>query len=171
MRATRLGRVALAAFFVAGWVACSGIAVDPAQAQFVNPPPPPPPPVFNPSVPNTAPQAPETPVSPGTPSALPGSGSNVVLPPDENLPDIATRSHRHAVTPETSPSGAATALNGRHGARHHRLGRSRQSYTAVAGGPVETPYYVSPFGWGFNSPVRSCVWEQHWDGYWAPFCM
>jgi hypothetical protein len=93
------------------------------------------------------------------------------LPPDENLPDIATRSHRHAVTPKTAASDAAATHDGRHGARHHRLSRSRQSYTAVAGGPVETPYYVSPFGWGFNSPVRSCVWEQHWDGYWAPFCM
>jgi len=163
--------MALATFFVAGWVACFGIAIDHAQAQFVNPVPPPPPPVFNPSVPNTVPQAPEAPVSPGAPSMLPGSDSNVVLPPDDTLPSIATRSHRRTVTPETAASGVATARGGRHHARHHRLSRSRESYTTLAAGPVETPYYVSPFGWGFDSPVRSCVWLRHWDGYWAPACM
>jgi hypothetical protein len=105
------------------------------------------------------------------PSALPGSNSNVVLPPDEDLPSIETRSHRRAVPSETAESGTATTHGGRHGARHHRLSRSRQSYTTVASGPVETPYYVSPLGWGFNSPVRSCVWERHWDGYWAPSCL
>lgn len=170
MPATRLERTALATFFVAGWVACFGIAIDPAQAQFVNPPPPPPPPVFNPSVPNTVPQAPEAPVSPGLPSALPGSNSNVVLPPDDTLPSTVARSHR-AATPKTAASGAATVHAGRHHAGHHRLSRSRESYATMAYGPVERPYYVSPFGWGFNSPVRSCAWEQHWDGYWAPTCM
>ena len=171
MLARKLGRMAPATFFVAGWVACFGIAIDPAQAQFVNPPPPPPPPVFNPSVPNTVPQAPETPVSPGPPSALPGSNSNVVLPPDDTLPSTVARSHRQTVTPKTAASGAATGHGRRHGAKHHRLSRSRESYATMAYGPVERPYYVSPFGWGFNSPVRSCVWEQHWDGYWAPTCM
>jgi hypothetical protein len=168
MPATRTGRIALATFFMAGWVACSGLAVGPAQAQFVNPPPPPPPPTFNPSVPNTVPQPPVAPVSPSLPSALPGSGSNVVLPPDDTVPSPVARSHRRPVTPETD---VATAHAGRHGAKHHHVSRSHKSYARIASGPVETPYYVSPFGWGFNSPVRSCAWEQHWDGYWAPFCM
>ena len=171
MRATRLGRVAPATVFMAGWLACSGLATAPAQAQFVNPVPPPPPPTFNPSVPNTVPQAPPTPVSPGSPSALPGSSSpNVVLPPD----DTATKpvaSHRRTVTPETAASDSTTAHAGRHGAKHRRLSRSRHGYATMAYGPVETPYYVSPFAWGFSSPVRSCAWEQHWDGYWAPACM
>jgi hypothetical protein len=171
MLATKLGRMAPATFFVAGWVACFGIAIDPAQAQFVNPPPPPPPPVFNPSVPNTVPQAPPTPVSPGAPSALPGSNSNVVLPPDNTVPSTIARSPQQTATPKTAASGTATAHGRRHGAKHHRLSRSRESYATMAYAPVERPYYISPFGWGFNSPVRSCVWQRDWDGYWAPACI
>ena len=73
----------LAKFFVAGcavvFVAC--VAIEHAQAQFVNPVPPPPPPVFNPSSPNTVPQMRETPVSPNAPSVFPGSGALLQQPP------------------------------------------------------------------------------------------
>jgi hypothetical protein len=169
MPATKLERMALATYFVAGWVACFGIATGHAQPQFVNPPPPPPPPVFNPSVPNTVPQAPETPVSPGAPSALPGSNSNVILPPDDTLPSTVARSHPQTAAPKTAASGAVTGHGRRHRAKHHRW--SRGSYATMAYGPVEGFYYVSPFGWGFDSPVRNCVWLRHWDGYWAPTCM
>jgi hypothetical protein len=171
MPATKLKWMAPATCFVAGWVACFGIAIDSAQAQFVNPPPPPPPPVFNPSVPNTVPQAPEAPVSPGLPSALPGSNSNVVLPPDDTLPSTVARSHPQTATPKTAASGGATGHGHRHGAKHHRLTRSHDSYATMAYAPAWRPYYVSPFGWGFDSPVRSCVWLRHWDGYWAPTCI
>jgi hypothetical protein len=65
-------------YFVAGWIAAIGVALNHAQAQqFVPPPPPPapppPPPVFNPSTPYTLPSIIETPVSPGLPSKLPNS--------------------------------------------------------------------------------------------------
>jgi len=94
MPTTRFARVTLAVFFVAGWVALFGAAIEPAQAQTVNPVPPPPPPVFNPSTPNTVSQPPEIPVSPssGTPvspssetplpqvTPLPPSGATPVSP-------------------------------------------------------------------------------------------
>jgi hypothetical protein len=164
MPATKWGRMAPATFLVTGWVVCFGLAIGAAHAQFVNPPPPPPPPTFNPSAPNTVPQAPETPVSPAPPSALPGSNSNVVLPPDTTVPSPVARSNPHAATPKTAASGAATAHGRRHAARHHR--RTTLAYTHVL-----RPYYVSPFALGFTSPVRSCAWLEHWDGYWAPSCI
>jgi hypothetical protein len=72
-------RTAFSMYFVAGWMALTGGALNHAQAQqqFVPPPPPPapppPPPVFNPSTPYTLPSVREAPVSPGLPSKLPNS--------------------------------------------------------------------------------------------------
>jgi len=73
--------MALARFFVAGCAAvvCICLASEHGQAQFVVPPPPPP--VFNPSSPYAVPQTRETPVLPNAPSALPGSGALLQLPP------------------------------------------------------------------------------------------
>jgi len=65
-------------YFVAGWIALIGGALNHVQAQqFVPPPPPPapppPPPVFNPSAPYTLPSVRQTPVSPELPSRLPNA--------------------------------------------------------------------------------------------------
>jgi hypothetical protein len=169
MPATKWVRMAPATFFLTGWLACFGMAIGAAHAQFVNPPPPPPPPTFNPSTPNTVPQAPPTPVSPGLPNALPGAGSNVVLPPAETLPSPVASSPQPTTTPKKAAPHTAVARGPRHGVRHHRLGRSR--YATIAYAPLKRPYYISPFAWGFTSPVRSCAWLEHWDGFWAPSCI
>lgn len=138
MHMTRFERMALAKFFVAGWLAFCGVAIEHAQAQIVNPVPPPPPPVFNPSTPYTVPQSPETPVSPGTPSTLPLSS------PDGNPPSAAARSHRPAVTSATVTSNVAKARGGRHSHRHHRRKSSRGSHTAGTEG-----------GWGVCGAFES----------------
>jgi len=153
MHTTRFKQIALATFFVAGWVALFGVAVGHAQPQGL-PLPPPPAPVFNPSSPNTVPQSPETPVSPGTgtPSAPPG----VFSPSDGSSLGAASHSHRRAVTPTAETPDAGNARGGQHTIGHHGRSRSRGSAWS----------YRLPIG--YDGPY--CVWRRDWTGYWAPAC-
>src|ERR1700688_3203860 len=107
MQTTRFERMALARFFVAGWVAFFSVAIAHAQPLYTAPPPPQPPPTFNPSTPHTVPQSLETPVSPGLSSPLPGS-SGAVAPSVESPPGAVARSHRRPVT-ATGTSNLAKA--------------------------------------------------------------
>ena len=129
MQTTRFERMALARFFVAGWVAFSSVAIAHAQPLYTAPPPPQPPPTFNPSTPYTVPQAPETPVSPGSPSALPRS-SEGVSPSGGSPPGTVARSHRRPVTP-TETSDVAKKHESRHSPRRYPRNWS-QSQTAVS---------------------------------------
>lgn len=170
MHTTRFERMTLAKFFVAGWVAFFGVAIEHAQAQFVNPVPPPPPPVFNPSSPNTVPQSPETPVSPGTPSTFPRS--EVLSPRDGSPPSTAARSHRRAVTSATVTSKVAKARGRRHRPRHHRWSRSRGSdgrAGAIVFATVAAPSKYSPFDRGYGQ--YPCIRRREWDGYWVRSCI
>ena len=130
MQTTRFERMALARIFVAGWMALFSLAIEPAQAQFPEPPPPQPPPTFNPSTPYTVPQSPETPVSPGLPSALPRS-SVVVSPSGGSPPGAVARSHRLPVT-ATRTSNLAKTQESRNNPRRHRRNWSGGSQTAVS---------------------------------------
>jgi hypothetical protein len=169
MQKTRFERLALARFFVAGWVACFGVAIEHANAQYVNPPPPPPPPTFNPATPYTVPQSPETPVSPGLPSAAPGSA--VVSPSVESLPSTGARSHRRRVISTTRTASVAQAYSTRHSGRRYHRHRSRGSHTGAGHviGPSYYPFlslgYSPPFGYD-RGPY--CGWQRQWDGYWVP---
>jgi hypothetical protein len=144
---TRFERMALARFFVAGWVALFSLAIEHAQAQSPPAPPPPqPPPTFNPSTPYTVPQSPETPVSPGLPSALPGSEG--VSPSVGSPPGAVARSHRRPVT-ATETAHVAKAHGGRHSPRRHRRNWSRGNHTAGAEGLwTADRFTVAPGGWG-----------------------
>ena len=75
MMLAKLSLAGCAVVFVAS------VAIEHAQAQFVNPVPPRPPPVFNPSSPNTVPQMRETPVSPTAPGGFQGSRALLQQPP------------------------------------------------------------------------------------------
>ena len=77
MQATRIERMSLTSFFVAGWMAFFSAAIAHAQPLYGSPPPPQPPPTFNPSTPYTVPQSPETPVSPGLPNVVSRSSAFV----------------------------------------------------------------------------------------------
>ena len=161
MHMTRFERMALARFFVVGWVAFFGVAIENAQAQPVNPVPPPPAPVFNPSTPNTVPQSRETPVSPGTSSTLPKS--EALSPSNGSPPRAVARSHRRSAT--TTPNVAKA--RSRHSPRHHRRNLSRGSDGAVGMVSSSAPDYRPPLGYEHG---LLCVWRQEWDGYWAPAC-
>jgi hypothetical protein len=127
MQTTRFERMALARFFVAGWVAFFSVAVGHAQTPYPAPPPPQPPSTFNPSTPYTVPQSPETPVSPGLPSALPRSEG--VSPSVGSPPAAVARSHRRPVT-ATETSNVAKTREGRYSPRRHRGNWSRGNHTA-----------------------------------------
>lgn len=157
MHTTRFRRMALAKFFVAGWVALFGAAIEHAKAQIINPVPPPPPPVFNPATPNTVPQAPERPVSPSAPSTLPGSES--ISPSVEGPPSTPTRSHRRTVTETTETPNAGKAHRGRYATGHHGRNWSRTVYG-------RGPSYRPPLD--YDGPY--CFWRPNWNGYWAPAC-
>src|ERR1700720_152373 len=129
MQTTRSERMALARFFVAGWVAFFSAAVAHAQPLYTAPPPPQPGPTFNPSTPYTVPQSPETPVSPGLPSALPRS--EVVSPSGGSPPSAVARSHRQPAT-ATGTSNAAKTHESRRSPRHHRRNWSGGSQTVVS---------------------------------------
>jgi hypothetical protein len=139
--------MALARFFVAGWVVLFSLAIEHAQAQSPPAPPPPqPPPTFNPSTPYTVPQSPETPVSPGLPSAIPRSEG--VSPSVGSPPGAVARSHRRPVT-ATETSNVAKAHQGRHSPRSHRRNWSRGNHTAGTEGPwTAYPFTVAHSGWG-----------------------
>jgi hypothetical protein len=158
MPTTRFARMTLAMLSMAVCLAFIGVAVEHAQAQFVNPVPPPAPPVFNPSSPNTVPQAPETPVSAGTRSTLPQSSQTLtptVETPRSTQPH-RTPPQRRAATEATALSHVATA----HGHRH------RHGTGYASNGPVQD--YHPPLG--YTGPYTACAWHRHWDGYWAPDC-
>src|SRR5580704_8638548 len=106
MQMTRFERMALARFFVAGWLAFFSVPVAHAQPLYAAPPPPQPGPTFNPSTPYTVPQSPETPVSPGLPSALPRS--EVVSPSGASPPGAVARAHRRPVTVTRTANVAKT---------------------------------------------------------------
>jgi hypothetical protein len=144
MQTTRFERMALARFFVAGWVVLFSAAVAHAQPLYANPPPPQPPPTFNPSTPSTVPQSPETPVSPGLPSALPRSEG--ISPSVGSPPGTVARSHRRPVT-ATDTSNVAKTHGGRHSPRHHRRSWSRGNHTAGTEG-LWTAYPGAHGGWG-----------------------
>jgi hypothetical protein len=166
MHTTRFERMALAKFFVAGWVAFFGIAIEHAQAQpgLLNPVPPPAPPVFNPSTPNALPAQRETPVSPETPSTLPGSQLNT--PVDESPPSAAAPSHPRGVSSAKVTSHAAKGHRSRQAIRHHRRSWSHGSHRAAGSVFGPAPDYHPPLD--YTGPY--CVWRQGWDGYWAPVC-
>jgi hypothetical protein len=201
MPTTRFARVTLAVFFVAGWVALLGAAIEPAQAQTVNPVPPPPPPVFNPSTPNTVSQPPEipvspssgtpvspssetplpqvtpvppsgaTPVSPGNSSAVPGS--EVGAPVVGSPPSATAPSQQQAVpsTPVTSKAAKARRLRYSHG--HHRLSGSRENDGAAEA--VQCPCYFPGYTrWYYPTPGSyrpACAWHRAWDGEWFHDCI
>ena len=167
MQRTKFERMALATFFLTGWLIGVGGAIEHAQAQTVNPVPPPPPPVFNPIPPNTTvPQPSVAPVSPGTPSTLPGS--EAVSPSEETVPSTATRSHERAVTSTPETPSVAQKRTGRHvSTRHHWR---RESYAGTA---VRCPCYFPPYAWG-DYPLDygpACVWHREWDGRWFNHCI
>jgi hypothetical protein len=151
MQTTRFERMALAKFFVAGWVAFFSAAVAHAQPLYANPPPQPPP-TFNPSTPYTVPQSPETPVSPGLPSALPRS-SGVVSPSGGSPPSAVARSHRQPVT-ATGTANAARTHESRHSARRLPRNWSGGSQTAV-----------SEAGWGVCGAFESA---NRCNAEWSP---
>ena len=142
MQTTRFERVALARFFVAGWVAIFGAAIAQAQPLSTAPPPPQPPPTFNPSTPSTVPQAPETPVSPG-PSAIPRS-SVVVSPSGGSPPGAVARTHRQPVT-ATRTTHVAKTHEGRLSPRPHRRNWSRASHAADSEGLWTAPPYTAAY--------------------------
>jgi len=141
MQTTRFERMALARIFVAGWVAFFSLAIEPAQAQFPEPPPPQPPPTFNPSTPYTVPQSLETPVSPGPPRAFPSSSE--VVSPSGTLPGAVARSHRPPIT-ATGASDVAKTHESRYCPRRHRRNWSLGSQTAGTEG-----------GWGVCAAFES----------------
>ena len=144
MQTTRFERMALAKFFVAGWVAFFSAAVAHAQPLYANPPPPQPPPTFNPSTPYTVPQSPETPVSPGLPSALPRLPS--ALPRSEGVSPsvgspsgVVARSHRRPVTATETANVP----------RSHHRNWSRGNPTAGTEGLWTAPQFTDAnSGWG-----------------------
>ncbi len=142
MQTTRFERMALAKFFVAGWLAFFSLAIEHAQAQFPEPPPPQPPPTFNPSTPYTVPQSRETPVSPGLPSAPPRS-FEVVPPSGGSPPGPVARSHRRPVT-VTGASDVPKTHESRHSPRRLPRNWSGRSQTAV-----------SEAGWGVCGAFES----------------
>jgi hypothetical protein len=151
MQTTRFQRMALATFFVAGWVAFFNVAIAHAQPLYAAPPPPQPPPTFNPSTPYTVPQSPETPVSPGLPNALPRS--SVVVSPSGSPPGAVARSHRRPVT-ATETSSVAKTHKSRHSPWRHRRNWSRESQTAGAVG-----------GWGVCGAFESA---NRCNAEWSP---
>jgi len=163
MQTTRFERMALARFFVAGWLAFFSVPIAHAQPLYAAPPPPQPPPTFNPSTPYTVPQSPQTPVSPGLPSALPRS--EVVSPSGGSPPGAVARSHRQPVT-ATGTSNVAKTHEGRLGPRHHRRSWSRGSHIADIEGPwTARPFTVSPNGWGVCGAFESA---NRCNAEWSP---
>jgi hypothetical protein len=163
MQTTRFEPMALARIFVAGWVAFFSLAIEPAQAQFPEPPPPQPPPTFNPSTPYTVPQSPETPVSPGLPRAFPSSSE--VLSPSGTLPGARARSHRRPVT-ATQTSSVAKTHASRRGPRHHRPNWSRGSQTAGTEGLwTARRFTVESNGWGVCGAFESA---NRCNAEWSP---
>jgi len=147
MRTTTFERMALAKFFLAGWVAFFSAAVAHAQPLYANPPPPQPPPTFNPSTPYTVPQSPETPVSPGLPRAFPSSSEGVSPSVGSPLGTVA-RSHRRPGT-VTGTSNVAKTHVSRHSPRRHPRNWSRGSQTADSEGPwTARRFTVESNGWG-----------------------
>ena len=151
MQTTRFQRIALARFFVAGWVAFFNVAIAHAQPLYANPPPPQQPPTFNPSTPYTVPQSPETPVSPALPSAVPRS--EVVSPPGGSPPSAVARSHRRPAT-ETRTSSVAKTHESRHSPRSHPRNWSRESQTTGTEG-----------GWGVCGAFESA---NRCNAEWTP---
>src|ERR1700676_5048092 len=155
MAARRFGSMAQAKFIMTACAAvlAAGLAIGQALAQapgpFVNPPPPPPPPTFNPSNPNTVPQAPETPVSPSL------SRSTVHAPLDPGPP--AAIHPRHPPPVPSVPVKAAVANAGGHHHRHwhHRSIRRYGRARAIVIDP-RVPFIY---------PLYPCVWQRQWDGY------
>ena len=163
MQTTRFERMALAAVFVAGWMALFSLAIDHAQAQFPEPPPPQPPPTFNPSTPYTAPQAPETPVSPGLPSTLPGSSG--VVSPSGGPPSAAAHSPRRPIT-TTRTATVAKTHESRHSPRRHRRDWSRGSYAADSEGLwTARQFTIESKGWGVCGAFESA---NRCNAEWTP---
>jgi hypothetical protein len=179
MQTTRFAPMTLAMFFVAGWVAFFGAAIEHAQAQTVNPIPPPPPPVFNPSTPYTAPQSPEIPVppsgglpvSPGNASTVPGSEGSA---PSVGSPPGATAPSQQQAVPSTPVTSRSAKVNRvRHSHRHQHLSGSRAS--AGAAEAIQCPCYFPgyarsyyPTPWSYRP---ACVWRREWDGEWFHDCI
>ena len=161
MQTTRFERVALARFFVAGWVAFFGVAIAQAQPLSTAPPPPQPPPTFNPSTPYTVPQSPETPVSPGLPSAP--SRSEVVSPSGGSPPSAVARTHRQPVT-ATRTSNVAKVREGRHSPRPRRRNWSRASHTADS----ESPWTALPFTAAYSGVCSAFEFANRCNAEWSP---
>ena len=162
MQTTRFERMALAVFFVAGWLAFCSVAIAHAQPLYANPPPPQPPPTFNPSTPYTLPQSPETPVSPGLPGALPRS-SEGVSPSGGSPPGAVARAHRRPVT-ATGTSNVAKTHVSRHSTRHHPRNWSRGSQTAE-GLWTARRFTVESNGWGVCGAFESA---NRCNAEWSP---
>jgi hypothetical protein len=137
----RFGRRAVLRYFVAGWIALIGGALNHAQAQqFVLPPPPLPPPVFNPSNPYTVPSVRETSVSPGLTSKFPDSSFCSVfdlgpcfpqfLPPiGQDLRLVSTDDDDSANTPNTGVNKSANDTD--ETAHEKSLDSIREMYAAL----------------------------------------
>jgi hypothetical protein len=139
-------------------VLAATLAIGQAWAQapgpFVNPPPPPPPPTFNPSSPNTVPQAPETPVSPNL------SGSTVPAPLDQGPPAAIHPRHPPAVPSVPVKAPVVNARGHHHRYWHHRSIRRHGRARAIVIDP-RVPFIY---------PLYPCVWQREWDGYWVRNC-
>jgi hypothetical protein len=163
MHTKTLERMTLTKFFVFGYVTIIGacLAIEHAQAQFVNPVPPPPPPVFNPSSPYTVTPPPYRPISPGMPGTLSGSGVGPHF--YESPPSAATHSHRRVVHSATIKSKVAPVRWGHRNYGYY--GYHRRS-------PVVGPSYYPPsFGYvPFPYNPYYCTWQREWDGYWWHRC-
>jgi hypothetical protein len=165
MHARKFRRMVLATFVMTGCatVFAGCLAIEYAQAQFVNPVPTPPPPTFNPPASSTTvPQAPYTPVAPMTPSTPSGSAPGSYLsesPPSavKGQLSVAAHSHHRAVHATTAESKVASVSSGRHSKRHRHWS------------PAVGPSYY-PFTIGYI-PYSYCTWQREWDGYWAHRCI
>jgi hypothetical protein len=177
MKATRFERAAAALF--AGVSLAAMIAAFATGAVRAQPAPttpiPQPAPTFNPSSPNTVPQAPYTPVAPSSPgNGLSGSGAAPISP--SVVAPVPSDNAQQTPSPQTAnaPAGARSAPPRTHahhaGARAH-WNRHYRRYRAPR--PLGPSYYPG-LGEFYPPYVNPChlrqVWHGYYAGYWAYSC-
>jgi hypothetical protein len=164
MAATGFERPAAGIFAAVSLAAViAAFAIGQAQAQTVNPVPPPSAPTFNPSAPNTVPQAPYVPVSPAPPSGL-GSAPTAPGTPAIESPQTLN-------PPATNPPAPAEpALSRRHAGHHggvrHRWSKRHARFHAAR---VLGPSYDPGFGEFYPPHANPCHFSQVWSGYYAGY--
>jgi hypothetical protein len=157
MTATWFGRSAAAYCAAVALAAMVAVFVlGQARAQPVTPPITLPPPTFNPSTPNTVPQAPPTPVSPRLPSGL-GSGAAPVSPAIVSPP---------SVRPATTPARVSAKRAHMH-VRRHREVRVRRRRRHARFHRVLGPSYYPGLGEFYPPSGHPCRFRRVWSGYYA----